>query len=51
VDNGTARKQYIKRGMTYNERTEVLDGLSGNEVLVDKGFREVGDNFKVNIAA
>ncbi|HSJ68996.1 MAG TPA: efflux RND transporter periplasmic adaptor subunit [Anditalea sp.] len=50
VDNDTAKKQYIQRGMTYNERTEVTEGLSGNEVLVDKGFREVGDNFKVNIA-
>ncbi|MBT0810849.1 efflux RND transporter periplasmic adaptor subunit [Litoribacter ruber] len=51
VENSVARKQYIERGMTYSERTEILEGLTGEETLVDKGFREVGDNFKVNISA
>ena len=50
VENNVSNKRYIKRGMTYKETTEVLEGLSGDEVLVDKGFREVGDNFNVNIA-
>jgi membrane fusion protein, multidrug efflux system len=50
VTNGVANKKYVKRGQTYNEVTEVVEGLTGNEVLVDKGFREVGDNFNVNIA-
>ncbi|MFD2202872.1 efflux RND transporter periplasmic adaptor subunit [Shivajiella indica] len=50
VENNVTKKRYIKRGMTYKEITEVLEGLSGDEVLVDKGFREVGDNFSVNIA-
>jgi membrane fusion protein, multidrug efflux system len=50
VENNLSKKRYIKRGKTYQEVTEVLEGLSGNEVLVDKGFREVGDNFNVNIA-
>jgi membrane fusion protein, multidrug efflux system len=49
VENNVSKKRYIKRGMTYKEITEVLEGLSGDEVLVDKGFREVGDNFNVNI--
>ncbi|KEO74746.1 efflux RND transporter periplasmic adaptor subunit [Anditalea andensis] len=49
VENEIARKQYVDRGKTYNERTEILSGLSGGEVLVDKGFREVGENFRVNI--
>lgn len=47
---GIAKKKYVERGKTFDNETEILKGLEGNEVLVDKGFREVGDNFNVNIA-
>ncbi|REG78418.1 efflux RND transporter periplasmic adaptor subunit [Algoriphagus antarcticus] len=50
VVDGIAKKKYVERGKTFDEQTEILKGLEGNEVLVDKGFREVGDNFNVNIA-
>lgn len=50
VEDNISKKQYIKRGKTYREITEVLEGLTGQETLVDKGFREVGDNFMVNVA-
>ncbi|MHA7128840.1 efflux RND transporter periplasmic adaptor subunit [Algoriphagus namhaensis] len=50
VENGVAKKKYIKRGRTFDLETEVLSGLTPGEILVDKGFREVGDNFNVNIA-
>jgi RND family efflux transporter MFP subunit len=50
VVDGIARKTYVKRGKTFNQETEILNGLEGAEILVDKGFREVGDNFSVNIA-
>lgn len=50
VENQTAQKKYVKRGLTSNNETEILEGLTGTETLVDKGFREVGDNFSVNIA-
>ncbi len=50
VDESLSKKRYIKRGKTYKDVTEVLEGLTGTEVLIDKGFREVGDNFVVNIA-
>ncbi len=50
VENGVAKKKYVKRGKTSANKTEVLEGLSGGEVLVDKGFRDVGDNFNVNIS-
>jgi RND family efflux transporter MFP subunit len=50
VQDGVAKKTYIKRGKTFNDIAEILEGLQGNETLVDKGFREVGDNFNVNIA-
>lgn len=50
VKDGKSEKRYIKRGKTYQEETEIAEGLDGREVLVDKGFREVGDGFSVNIA-
>ena len=50
VEDGTAKKKYVGRGKTFDKETEILEGLQGDEVLVDKGFREVGDNFSVNIA-
>lgn len=50
VEGGKALKKYIERGKTFDKETEILNGLSGSEILVDKGFREVGDNFNVNIA-
>ncbi len=50
VENQTAQKKYVKRGLTSANETEILEGLTGSETLVDKGFREVGDNFSVNIA-
>ena len=50
VEENTAKKKYVKRGETFEMETEILSGLKAGEVLVDKGFREVGDNFSVNIA-
>jgi hypothetical protein len=50
VENQTAQKKYVKRGLSANNETEILEGLTGAEILVDKGFREVGDNFSVNIS-
>ncbi|MBC6368486.1 efflux RND transporter periplasmic adaptor subunit [Algoriphagus sp. AK58] len=50
VENGVAKKKYVKRGYTFGDETEILEGLNGTETLVDKGFREVGDNFSVNIS-
>ena len=51
VENGKSLKKYVVRGKTFDKETEILEGLVGTETLVDKGFREVGDNFNVNIAA
>ncbi|MEX2569535.1 MAG: efflux RND transporter periplasmic adaptor subunit [Cyclobacteriaceae bacterium] len=51
VEEGLAIKKYIERGMTQEGKTEILEGLDGSETLVDKGFREVGNNFSVNIAS
>ena len=51
VEEGVAHKKYVERGMTYDGETEILEGLDGSEVLIDKGFREVGDNFSVDISS
>lgn len=50
VENDAAKKAYVKRGLTYQGKTEVLEGLKGDEKLVDKGFREVSENVKVSTA-
>jgi len=50
VENGTAKKKYVTRGLTYENETEIKEGLTGTETIIDKGFREVGDNFSVTVA-
>jgi membrane fusion protein, multidrug efflux system len=50
VENGMSKKKYVTRGKSSGNETEILEGLQGTETLVDKGFREVGDNFSVNVA-
>jgi RND family efflux transporter MFP subunit len=44
-----ARKISVRRGQTYNNHTQILEGLSGNELLVDQGFRDVSDGVNVKI--
>ncbi|HLT09047.1 MAG TPA: efflux RND transporter periplasmic adaptor subunit [Cyclobacteriaceae bacterium] len=48
VQNNAAKKAYIKRGLTYQGKTEILEGLKGDEVLVEKGFRDVSENMRIN---
>src|SRR5690606_41870309 len=49
VQNNAAKKAYIKRGLTYQGTTELLEGLKGEEVLVEKGFWDVSENIQINI--
>ena len=44
-----AKKIQIKRGVTYKNNTMILDGLSGSEVLIDEGFRNVAEGSKLKI--
>lgn len=50
VEDGTAKKKYVTRGLTSGDETEIKEGLTGSETIVDKGFREVGDNFSVTVS-
>lgn len=45
-----ARKVHIESGKSYKNETLVKKGLSGEELLVDQGFREVADGFNVKMA-
>jgi membrane fusion protein, multidrug efflux system len=46
-----AKKLYILVGETYQERTEILQGINGTEILVDKGFRDMSEGAPVRIAS
>jgi RND family efflux transporter MFP subunit len=49
ADTPTAKKVKVKRGRTYNNQTQILEGLQGNELLVDQGFRDVSEGINVKI--
>jgi membrane fusion protein, multidrug efflux system len=44
-----AKKQTIKSGMNYENNSEILEGLNGYEVLINKGARSIKDGDVVNI--
>ncbi len=46
-----ATKAHIKIGKSYEGETEVLGGLSGQETIIDKGFRDVSEGALVKITA
>jgi membrane fusion protein, multidrug efflux system len=48
-DVQTAKKVSIERGKTYRNRTVVLEGLTGGEILIDEGFRDVNDGVNIRI--
>ena len=48
-DEAYAKKIHIERGMTYKYETNVVSGLTGNEMLVKDGFREVIDGSKIKV--
>ena len=49
VDAGIAKKVEINTGMTYENNIEVLEGLTGTEMLIERGARSVKDGDKVTI--
>lgn len=48
-EESIAKKVQIDRGITYKNRTMITGGLSGNETLINEGFREVADGNKVKV--
>ena len=43
------KHQDVKTGFSYNGEIEIIEGLTGNELIVDKGSRIVKHDQKVNI--
>lgn len=50
-NNKVATKVRVKSGMTYDGKTEIVEGLQGSEELVDKGFRDIAEGVEVAIAS
>lgn len=46
----TAKRVYVEGGVTYNNQTLIEKGLTGEELLINKGFRNVSDGFVVKLA-
>ncbi len=44
-----AKKVHIDRGITYKNSTMIPDGLNGEAMLIDEGFRDVAEGSKVKI--
>ncbi|WKN31200.1 efflux RND transporter periplasmic adaptor subunit [Porifericola rhodea] len=49
TDKFVADKKHIQRGKTYNNETMVKTGLSGDERIIDQGFRNVAEGVNVRI--
>jgi RND family efflux transporter MFP subunit len=48
-DELIAKKMQIKRGVTYKNNTMIDEGLSGKEILIDEGFRNVAAGSKLKV--
>ena len=48
-DEVIAKKIQIDRGITYKNSTMVTNGLTGKEMLIDEGFRDVANGGKVKV--
>lgn len=45
-----ARKVHVTTGTTFDKETEIIDGLKGNEAIVDQGFRDLTEGVLVAVA-
>jgi RND family efflux transporter MFP subunit len=48
-ESDTVKRITVKTGQTYNGNTEILEGLNGNEQLIDLGYKTVVDGDKVTV--
>jgi RND family efflux transporter MFP subunit len=46
-----ASKARIVTGLSYNSRTEIVNGLKGNEMVIDKGYRDVNEGVEIRLAS
>ncbi len=46
----TVKKHPVKIGLTYNNETEIISGLSGGEEIVTEGVRSINDGDRISVA-
>lgn len=49
VQNGIAKRHIVKIGATYDNKTEVISGISSGDQLVTKGASEIEDGDRVKV--
>jgi RND family efflux transporter MFP subunit len=49
-DKMLARKVHVKTGIMSKTETEILEGLEGNEMIVDEGYRDLTEGVEVVLA-
>jgi membrane fusion protein, multidrug efflux system len=49
TSNAVARKVHVTTGMTSGTEIEILDGLNGDELIVDQGYRDLSEGVEVEI--
>jgi RND family efflux transporter MFP subunit len=45
-----ASKVYVRTGVSYDGKTEILEGLKEGDTIIGEGFRDVAEGVEVNIA-
>ncbi|REE02190.1 efflux RND transporter periplasmic adaptor subunit [Marinoscillum furvescens] len=45
-----AKKVYVKPGKSFENKTEILSGLSGNEKVITNGYRDVSEGVELSFA-
>lgn len=49
INDNKAEKISIKTGLSYNDRVEIVSGLNGSEILIDKGARSIKNGDSVSV--
>lgn len=50
IENNTiAKKQYIKTGKSFNDHTEIIDGINIGDIIITDGYNKVSNGFVVDI--
>ncbi len=47
--NSVATKKYIKTGISYEDKTEIVDGLSAGDKIITDGYSHVSNGSVVNV--
>ena len=45
-----AHRVYVRAGISYSGNTEIVDGLTGTEIVIGEGFRDVTEGTEIRLA-